>query len=70
MSGTCPACAGTALQRFHAVAAVPVNSCLLVDDERTAREFPRGDLRLAHCRSCGFITNTAFDPARSTYSLD
>lgn len=70
MSGTCPACAGTALQPFHAVDAVPVNSCLLVDDERTAREFPRGDLRLAHCRSCGFITNTAFDPARSTYSLD
>jgi SAM-dependent methyltransferase len=66
----CPACAGEALEQFHAVDAVPVNSCLLVADEQSAIDFPRGDLRLAHCPTCGFITNTAFDPTRSTYSPD
>lgn len=66
----CPACEGPSLTQFHAVDSVPVNSCLLVADERSARDFPRGDLRLAHCATCGFITNSAFDPARSTYSPD
>ena len=67
---SCPACGASGLTPFHAVDAVPVNSCLLVADEHSARDFPRGDLRLAHCTACGFITNTAFDPARSTYSAD
>ena len=66
----CPACGYDALEQFHAVDGVPVNSCLLVEDEQAALAFPRGDLRLAHCPSCGFITNTAFDPASSTYSPD
>lgn len=70
MTTTCPACGGPDLAAFHAVDAVPVNSCLLVEDEQSALDFPRGDLRLAHCRACGFITNTAFDPAQSTYSAD
>src|SRR4051812_15441199 len=30
--------------------------------------FPRGDLVLALCETCGFITNQAFDPTLSTYS--
>ena len=28
----------------------------------------QGDIRLAFCRSCGHVYNTAFDPARLTYS--
>lgn len=70
MNATCVACDAPALQQFHAVDGVPVNSCLLVADEVSARSFPRGDLRLAWCTECGFITNTAFDPARSRYSSD
>jgi hypothetical protein len=30
-------------------------------------ERPRGDIRLALCRSCGFIANVAFDPNRLDY---
>lgn len=70
MTTSCPACGSVGLIPFHAVDGVPVNSCLLVDDEQSARQFPRGDLRLAYCDGCGFITNTAFDPAQSTYSQD
>jgi len=67
---TCPACGSTDLHVFHEVTGVPVNSCLLVDDADTARSFPRGDLRLAWCDGCGFVTNLAFDAARATYSQD
>jgi SAM-dependent methyltransferase len=67
---TCPACGSVDLHVFHEVSGVPVNSCLLVDDVDTARGFPRGDLRLAWCDDCGFVTNLAFDPARATYSQD
>lgn len=70
MSERCPACGEKGLAEFHVVLGVPVNSCLLVADEETARTFPRGDLRLARCPACGFVTNTAFDPARSVYSVD
>lgn len=66
----CPACGSSPLTPFHTVDGVPVNSCLLLADEDEAREFPRGDLRLARCAGCGFITNTAFDPQLSTYSED
>jgi SAM-dependent methyltransferase len=70
VTSTCPACGSSSLQPFHAVDGVPVNSCLLVEDQQAALDFPRGDLRLAWCGDCGFITNTAIDPARSTYSQD
>lgn len=70
MTSLCPSCGSDSLKPFHAVDGVPVNSCLLVNEVETARAFPRGDLRLAWCTSCGFITNTAFDPVRSTYSQD
>ena len=52
---------------FHRVEGVPVNSCLLVEDADTARGFPTGDLELGFCPACGFIANTAFDPALTTY---
>ncbi|MFZ5870957.1 MAG: class I SAM-dependent methyltransferase, partial [Actinomycetota bacterium] len=68
MTAPCPACDGSSLRPFHGVDGVPVNSCLLVSDEQEARRFPRGELRLAFCADCGFVTNTAFDPRRSTYS--
>lgn len=69
-AAACPACDSAALLPFYAVDGVPVNSCLLLDDETVAREFPRGDLRIAACDACGFVTNTAFDPAVTTYSAD
>jgi SAM-dependent methyltransferase len=32
-----------------------------------ALAFPRGSLRLGFCQACGFITNTAYDPAPQDY---
>jgi SAM-dependent methyltransferase len=63
----CPGCANRGMQQFYAVDNVPVNSCLVVDSADAGRAYPRGDLRVAVCEACGFITNTAFDLRRLTY---
>ena len=65
---TCPACTSGDLRIFHHQSSVPVNSCLLLEDEREAREFPRGALTLAVCHACGVITNLDFDAALIEYS--
>ncbi len=64
----CPACGTSALAVFFEEGEVPTNSCLLLDDPNEAGDFPRGELRLAFCSSCGFVTNTAFEPGRAEYS--
>jgi len=44
-----------------------VHSCRLVETRVEAETFPRGRLRLALCTSCGFITNTAYEPELQSY---
>jgi SAM-dependent methyltransferase len=53
---------------FYSVAAVPVHSCIMLESEREAREFPRGRIELGFCKSCGFVSNTAFDSKAQDYS--
>lgn len=65
---TCPACGAGDLQPFHHVDSAPAASCLLADDAQEARAYPRGTIDLALCHTCGFITNTSFDPAIIDYS--
>ncbi len=64
----CPACGSIRNDIFYVLAGIPVHSVLLVPTRAEALEFPRGDLRLAFCQDCGFIFNSAFDPARLAYS--
>jgi SAM-dependent methyltransferase len=64
----CPACDADDLRGFYELHAVPTNSCLLLDDESEARRFPVGELDLAVCGACGFITNRTFDPTLAEYS--
>ena len=67
IEAVCPGCGNHGMQQFYAVDNIPVNSCLVVDSAAAGRDFPRGNLRVAVCESCGFITNTAFDLRRLTY---
>ena len=63
----CPACANSMGRIFYKIKNVPAHSVRLVrsfDDAVTCR---RGDISLAHCQSCGFIWNTAFDPSLLEY---
>ena len=47
---------------------MPVNSCLLLDQQTQAMAFPTGIMRLSLCRECGFVANSAFDSGLSEYS--
>ena len=36
--------------------------------QEEAKSFPRGDVVLGLCKSCGFISNVAFDPSKVDYA--
>jgi SAM-dependent methyltransferase len=65
----CPSCGAGGLEIFHEQHGVPVHSVRLVPTRQEALAFPRGSLRLGFCASCGFITNTAYDPAPQDYAV-
>jgi hypothetical protein len=64
----CPSCTSRDLRVFHRAKGVPVNSCLSLETREEALAFPRGDIALAFCQSCGFIFNAAFDESLLEYS--
>lgn len=64
----CPACGSRALMPVVEVRNVPTNSCLMLDSREEARAYPRGDIELVFCETCGFIYNAAFDPLLTEYS--
>jgi SAM-dependent methyltransferase len=53
---------------FYQVDNIPVHSCLLMPTRKAALHYPKRDLRLGFCQSCGFIQNTVFDPSVHEYS--
>jgi SAM-dependent methyltransferase len=56
------------MEVFHAIDRVPTNSCILLPTREEALSYPCGDVRLAFCRHCGFVSNVAFDPKLTEYS--
>lgn len=65
---SCPNCRRGPMDVFYEVAQAPTNSVLLLGTRQEALAFPRGEIALGHCAHCGFIGNTAFDPALTQYS--
>ena len=65
---SCPACGGHKLTVFYTHCGVPVHSVMLLRTRRKALNYPKGDIELALCGGCGFITNVAFDARLSDYS--
>lgn len=65
----CRACGGRGLHHFHEQQDIPVHSCRLVPTLDEARGFARGSLQLGFCGRCGFIANTAYDPAPQDYGV-
>ncbi len=68
MTCGCPLCASPNLVPFLERGSVPVHQNLLFFSREDARRAPRGDLRLSVCSDCGFVTNTAFEPASLEYN--
>ena len=66
----CPNCRSADLDDVHAVAGVPAHSMLLLHDPDAARAFPTGDIVLAVCGACGFVTNRAYDSALESYDAE
>ena len=56
------------MHAFYEVASAPVHSCIMFSTEAEAREFPRRRIELGLCRSCGFVSNMAFDANVQDYS--
>ncbi len=65
---TCPVCGSSEWNIFFQMGDVPVFCNLLWPDQQAAQNCNRGDLDLAFCSDCGFISNVAFDPARLEYT--
>lgn len=70
MNPACPACGGRGLESFFTAAKVPVQSVVLINNRSAARNFPRGEIQLALCPECGFITNLRFEADRLSYGKD
>ena len=63
----CPNCGKKGMSIFYEVKNVPVNSCVLLSTQQQALDFPRGDVVLGFCKTCGFVSNLAFDPSKVDY---
>jgi len=67
-SHVCPNCGSARMSVFYELESVPVHSVLLLPTWEEALNYPKGDITLGFCRSCGFIANVAFDPSLHEYS--
>lgn len=64
----CLNCSSARMVVFYELKNVPVNSVLLLSTQKEALAFPRGEVVLGFCQSCGFISNIAFNPKLLEYS--
>ena len=67
-ASTCQACGNDGLVAFYEANNLPVQTCVLLDEETESIRYPKGDLLLCFCERCGFIQNTRFDPSLVDYS--
>lgn len=65
---SCPSCGKKNMREFYSFSGAPVHSVLLLPTREEALAYPKGEIRLAFCEGCGFISNTAYDPAVQEYS--
>lgn len=66
----CSACHSGSTRVFYEVLNVPTQQVTLMRTREQAKSCKRGDLRLAVCKACGFIWNSAFDPNALDYQED
>lgn len=66
-SSPCPACASTDSIPLVDLPGVPVIVNALTHTKAQAIAAPRGDISLVYCRSCGLVSNAAFNPALMHY---
>lgn len=70
ISYRCPVCDADAPLEFLRRTGVPVHQNLIVTDQQQARDVTRGTLSMVACKTCGFVSNEAFDLALLSYGED
>jgi SAM-dependent methyltransferase len=63
----CEACGVEGMVPFYELPTIPVHSVLLMRTRETAVSYPRGDVRLAYCTACGFVSNVLFNESFNDY---
>jgi SAM-dependent methyltransferase len=68
LQNICPSCKTQGMVAFYQAKNIPINSCMMFSSQDEALNFPRGDLTLGFCETCGFISNMAFDSSKVDYA--
>jgi SAM-dependent methyltransferase len=63
----CPICDAPGYVAFFELDSIPYEAGGLLATREEALAVPSGPVRLAFCRSCGYVGNTLFDAGRLTY---
>jgi hypothetical protein len=63
----CPLCNSPNLQVFYEVKNIPTSCNILWKSKSEAINCPKGDIKLAFCPSCTFVTNCALEPQKNQY---
>lgn len=61
MEYVCPNCEASGMRVFYGSRDIPIHSCVMLNDREAATDYPKRDLSLGFCRTCGFISNVVFD---------
>jgi hypothetical protein len=64
---TCPICGSSRLWFFYTLVDVPASCNRLWRNKADAVKCPKGDIKLAFCRSCTFVSNIAIEPEKNQY---
>lgn len=64
----CPSCGAPGMEVFFELEGVPTNSCILLGSRAEALAYPCGNIEMAFCPVCGFISNMAFNARLPEYS--
>jgi len=67
VNSICANCKSTGMSIFYQLNNVPVHSVLLHASRKEAVELQKGDISLAFCPACGFISNISFEPNLQNY---
>jgi len=64
----CPGCNSAEVLIFHEINNLPAHSVLLISTKEEAINYPKGNIALGFCKTCGFIYNISFDSSIHEYS--
>ncbi len=65
---SCPGCYAKKVAIFYDIRDLPVHSVLLLNTREEALNYPKGNIALGFCWSCGLVSNYAFNASMHEYS--